>query len=115
MFKQLPCSDFFHLYEKNGINFEYPIYLFVGKNAKEDCMGHIAQGALSSYLPIQSQYADYDWSILKDKKVILFDSGCAIYLTMKKISFLLLKIGCPAVCIYSPLEKILIYTQKDLK
>jgi len=83
-----PFGKILLAYQKESIRLEFPLYIFVGKNSKEEAITHQQMGVMATYLPYGDAYQKYDWPI-GDQTVVVVDTGCTVSLWLKKMKYYL--------------------------
>lgn len=83
-------------YQQESIRLDFPIYIFVGRYAKEQAIAHKKTGTLCSFLPYGDLYEKYNWPI-KNQKVIVVDTGFTVEIMLHKLCFHLLDTYLPRV------------------
>jgi hypothetical protein len=83
-------------YQHESIRLDFPLYIFVGKNAKEEAYSHKKAGSFCSYLPYGDSFEKYNWPI-KDQKIVILDTGFTVKLALHKMCHYLLETYSPRV------------------
>lgn len=103
-----PYGKILELYQDQTIQLSFPIYIFVGKNAKQEAYLNKSHGVMSSYIPKGFNFEDFYWPI-KDQKVILFDTGASTVMGLNKLCYQILQEGASTVCRYSEIAPIKVF------
>jgi len=103
-----PFGKILYAHQLETISLEFPIYIFVGRYAKEEACKNKSHGVMSSYIPVGSKFEDFYWPI-QNQKVILFDTGSSSLIGLNKLCFQILKEGAKSVCRYSEIAPIEVY------
>jgi hypothetical protein len=77
MLQRLPLPPFGKIldaYCKESVHLDRPIYIYVGKSAKEEAIAQKKLGTMCCYLPFLENHKNYHWPIT-NQKVVLNDSG----------------------------------------
>ena len=77
-------------YQEESIKLEFPIYIYVGKEAKDEAYTQKRMGTLCSFVPFTDYVSHYAWPIL-NQKIIVYDTGGLSRLALHKICFQLMK------------------------
>ena len=81
-----PFGKILRAYHEQRVRLRYPIYIHVGKNAKELCLRDLESGLIASYLPENENVMRYNWPI-SNQHIMLLDNGDLSELQLKKILF----------------------------
>jgi len=87
-------------YQQENIRLDFPIYIFVGKNASEEGFAQKKMGTLCTFLPAGEDFTRYEWPV-NNQKVILYDTGGLSMEQLKKMSLILLKFKPNLIYIWS--------------
>jgi hypothetical protein len=110
-----PFGNVLNAYQKESIRLEFSIYLFVGKEAKEEAYSAKRLGILCTYLPYGDDYKKYNWPF-ENQKVIVFDTGGLTLPTIKRICFHIYNHYNPSlVYFYSENFPMDLFLSKDIK
>lgn len=77
MLERLPLPPFGKIldaYSQENVHLERPIFIYVGKSAKEEAIAQKKMGTLCCYLPFGDDQSKYRWPI-KNQKVVIEDAG----------------------------------------
>jgi hypothetical protein len=84
-----PFSRVLLAYQQERISLEFPIYIYVGKEAKDEAFAQKRFGTLCSFLPFNDDVIRYRWPI-KDQKIVVYDTGSMPLVSLQKICLKLL-------------------------
>ena len=86
MLEKLQLPPFGHIllaYQQASIRLDFPVYIFVGKNAKYDAIGNLQRGDICTYLPYGDSFERYNWPIF-DQYTVVVDTGNMTLLHLKR-------------------------------
>lgn len=84
---------FWHIlkaYQQDAIRLEFPIYIFVGKDADQEAYAQKKWGTYCTYLPNGEHISRYEWPI-QGQKVFLYNTGGVPMPELKKMVLALIK------------------------
>lgn len=99
-------------YQKNNINFAFPLYIYVGNKSFNEARINLSQGSMALALPINENSEKYYWPI-KDQKIVVIDTGSMTTINLKKICFHLLKFKPLIIYLYSDMGNELFLLKKE--
>lgn len=108
-----PYGKILQIYQYENIHLKFPIYIFVGRNARQEAYANKAHGVMSTFIPQDKSFDDFYWPI-KDQKVVLFDTGSSSLLGLNRLCYKILHVGAKSVCRYSEIAPIDVFTQANL-
>jgi|GEM_PF-2963527 hypothetical protein len=79
-------------YQQETIRLDHPIYIYIGKEARDEAYTQKRMGTLCSYLPNNDDVSRYTWPIY-GQHIIVYDTGGLSSTTLHKICFHLLRFG----------------------
>jgi hypothetical protein len=71
-------------YQQESVRLEFVLYLFVGKQGRQEAYLNKASGTLCTFLPYGDDYKKYNWPI-ENQSVCVFDAGQNEAGLMKKL------------------------------
>lgn len=95
-----PFGKILAAYQAESISLEWQIYVYVGKDAKNNAYVAKRQGSLATYLPYGDDYKAYKWPV-HEQKIVMQDTGGMNQIELVKFSFYLLNNGARVVFLYS--------------
>lgn len=87
-------------YQQESIRLDFPLYIFVGKNSKEEACAQKRMGTLCTFLPYGDDYATYNWPIA-NQRVIVVDTGFMSSIGLKKMCYGLLTYNPSVIYLHS--------------
>ena len=95
-----PFGRVLKAYQQENIRLDFPIYIFVGKNASEEGFAQKKMGTLCTFLMDGEDFTRYEWPV-NNQKVILYDTGGLSMDQLKKMSLVLLNFKPNLIYIWS--------------
>jgi len=77
MLEKLPLPPFgkiLQAYQEESVKLAVPIYIYVGKNSKEECIAQKKYGTLCCFLPFGESHLNYRWPVF-NQKLVIEDTG----------------------------------------
>lgn len=95
-----PYGRILQAYQQESVHLQIPIWIYVGKSAKEDAFHEKRMGFMCSYLPYGEDFSRYKWPI-EEQKIIVQDTGGMSNIDLKKFCIYLIKFNPRVIFIYS--------------
>jgi hypothetical protein len=74
MLRLCPFGNVLLAYQKESIRLDFSLYIFIGRQSREQAYKNKSMGVLCTFLPFGDDYSRYDWPI-NGQKIIIFDTG----------------------------------------
>ena len=107
-----PYGKILLAYQNESITLKNSIYIFVGKNSFKECKIQKEFGVLSTCIPEDKSYSQYEWPI-KNQAIVLCDCGGMDLVELKKITFNFLHQGARSVCLFTELAPLEVFTPES--
>lgn len=85
-----PFGRILQAYLEESVHLSIPIWVYVGKNAKEIAFAEKRMGFMCTFLPFGDDVSRYRWPI-EGQKIIIEDTGDMSHVELKRICYVLLK------------------------
>lgn len=118
MLQRLPLPPFGKIldaYCKESVHLDRPIYIYVGKSAKEEAIAQKKIGTMCCFLPFGESHQNYNWPIL-NQNIVVQDTGGISEIDLNKFCFALLKTFFPKVIfLYSEKHPSKLFKQQGVR
>jgi len=99
-------------YQKEAIRLEFPVYIFVGKDAFHNAKLEKSIGGMAMALPPDKEVTQFTWPI-NDQKIVVIDTGDMTANALKRICFNLLTHNPRVIFLYSDTGNEFFLNKKD--
>ena len=95
-----PFGRILQAYIEEKVKLSVPIWLYVGKDAKDIAFAEKRTGNLCTFLPFKDDVARYRWPV-ENQKIVIEDTGGMSHVELKRICYVLLKYKPRIIYLYS--------------